>query len=256
LPLNQRSIKSIACDEKRRGEAKRDLVAALQSYIDGLSAAKERDALRETDLFCAYAREDYDSRAEARLKGMPPPIVAFEVGNLNEPQDLIGSTTIGEVLRLVKIITVPRPASWPFFFQPGESPEMRSHLLSIVQGCPERFEWLLEDPWGEWFRGQLRDCIHNCVRFKRQDYERRLSAVSEPNSFSGRRPKSGEPERLQREEFMRPILTKRTLSAIATRSGVEYSSLHRWHAGKTRLSPENRTKLARDLDVELALIPD
>jgi hypothetical protein len=61
---------------------------------------------------------------------------------------------------------------------------------------------------------------------------------------------------VQRREFIGPFLLKETLSGVATRSGVGYSSLYRWRSGETRLSPENRNKLADHLKVDLTRIPN
>ena len=61
---------------------------------------------------------------------------------------------------------------------------------------------------------------------------------------------------IQRREFIGPFLLKETLSGVATRSGIGYSSLYRWRSGETRLSPENRSKLADHLKVDLTRIPN
>jgi len=59
-----------------------------------------------------------------------------------------------------------------------------------------------------------------------------------------------------RQDFMSSYLKKWTLSATSTRSGVGWSSLHRWFNGKSRLSPENITKLADFLKVDSKQIPN
>jgi hypothetical protein len=73
-------------------------------------------------------------------------------------------------------------------------------------------------------------------------------------SRAGRQP--DETKAAQRQKFMTPFLKKKTLSAIATHSGVLHSSLHRWYNGKSRLSVENRAKLATFLKVDLETIPN
>lgn len=60
----------------------------------------------------------------------------------------------------------------------------------------------------------------------------------------------------QRHAFMALHLLNQTLSGIATRSGVMHSSLHRWHDGRSRLSPENHAKLATFLKVDPKTIPN
>jgi hypothetical protein len=61
---------------------------------------------------------------------------------------------------------------------------------------------------------------------------------------------------VRRREFMAPFLVKETLSAIATRSGVHHSSLHRWLDGKSSLRADNRAKLASHLKVTAEAIPN
>ena len=104
-------LEAVADDEVRREGAEQDLVRALQSYINKLDNANARDAVWETEIFCQYARENYASRAEARLNGMPSvePRELFEVGDLTERRDLTGLPTIGDVFKLVKRVKVRRP---------------------------------------------------------------------------------------------------------------------------------------------------
>jgi hypothetical protein len=59
-----------------------------------------------------------------------------------------------------------------------------------------------------------------------------------------------------REAFLRPHLVKRTRNAIADAADISSSSLQRWHEGKSRLSPENRGKLAKHLRVNPLTIPN
>jgi hypothetical protein len=70
----------------------------------------------------------------------------------------------------------------------------------------------------------------------------RSSRLRNPKAF-----RDDEGTGVQRREFIGPFLLKETLSGVATRSGVGYSSLYRWRSGETRLSPENRSKLADHL---------
>src|SRR5437763_1213804 len=63
-------LEAVARDEARREKAKQDLVRALQSYINKLNHANDRDAHSETELYCEYARENYASRAEPYLDAM------------------------------------------------------------------------------------------------------------------------------------------------------------------------------------------
>jgi hypothetical protein len=175
------SLEAVAEDEERREEAAQNLVRALQSYINKLDNANARDAVRETEIFCDYARENYASRAEARLNGLPPvdPQELFEVGDLIERRDLAGLPTIGDVFELVKRVKVRRPEHWPnpIAFHPDDDLEMRSVLRDITRREHESFQWLLEEPWAAWFRPQIRDCINECVRAKREEYALRFPTL-------------------------------------------------------------------------------
>lgn len=59
-----------------------------------------------------------------------------------------------------------------------------------------------------------------------------------------------------RDAFLKPHLAKRTRNGIADGAEVSSSSLQRWHEGKSRLSPDNRVKLAKLLKVDPASIPN
>lgn len=200
------SIKAITKDENRREEAERDLVEGLRSYINKLSESKDRDAIRETEIFCGYAREDYDSSAEAFLDGRPntDPKALFEVGDFNEPQILIGWPTIDRVRKLVKRVKVPRPAHWPFRHRSDDSLDMRRLLGEIAQNAPQGFEWLLEPPWATFFDEQLRECINECVRAKREEY-----ALCLPNP-----PEQKEPARLKPTVVVNPETRKRRYALL------------------------------------------
>jgi hypothetical protein len=179
-------LEAVAKDEERRETAKHNLVRALQSYINKLDKANARDAHRETEIFCDYARENYASRAEAYLEAMSPtdPRVLFEVGDLTERRDLSGLPTIGDVLELVKGVKVQRPEHWPDpeIYREGDSLEMRGVLRDLIGREHESFEWLLEEPCSAWFRPQIRDCVNECVRAKREEYELRFPAPPEAES--------------------------------------------------------------------------
>jgi hypothetical protein len=200
------SIKTIARDENRREEAERDLVEGLRSYINKLPEAKDRDAIRETEIFCGYAREDYDSSSEAFLDGRPStdPKALFEIGDFSEPQVLIGWPTIDRVRKLVKRVTVPRPAHWPVRYHPDDSLETRRLIREIFQSAPETFEWLLETPWATWFDQQLQEFINECVRAKREEYELRFPKPPEQN----------EPARLKPTVVVNPETRKRRYALL------------------------------------------
>jgi hypothetical protein len=175
-PLSKRpSLEAVANDEERRANARKNLVRALQSYIDKLDNANERDAHRETEIFCDYARENYASRAEPYLTAMPrmDPAMLFETGDLTQRRDPAGLPTIGDVFDLAKRIRVRRPDHWPdrIKFVPGETAEMKDILRAITKREYESFEWLLEEPWDNWFRRQVRECLQECVAETRKAYE-------------------------------------------------------------------------------------
>src|SRR5271168_3191335 len=65
-------LDAVAKDEERRESAKKNLVRALQSYLNKLERAQDRSAHRETELFCDYARENYASRAAPYFDVVPP----------------------------------------------------------------------------------------------------------------------------------------------------------------------------------------
>jgi len=44
------------------------------------------------------------------------------------------------------------------------------------------FEWLLEKPCDAWFRPQIHDCVRECVRAKREEYELRFPTAPEAES--------------------------------------------------------------------------
>ncbi len=165
----QLSLEAVAKDEERREKAKNDLVRALQSYINKLDDPDvflHRDATRVTGIFCDYARENYASRAEKVLTGLPAidPRVLFEAANLRERGDLCGLPTISDVFRLVETVSIEK--------------------LKLKNGS---LNWLLlEEPWGNWFASQIRDCVNESVRAKREEYEQRF-----PSS-----PLAGSPARL------------------------------------------------------------
>ena len=112
--LQKPSLEAVAKDEERREKAEKTLVRALQSYVNKLGSAKQRDAHRETEIFCDYARENYASRAEPYLEATSPndPKKLFEVGDLTKRRDLAGLPTIGDVDELVKKVEVQRPDHW------------------------------------------------------------------------------------------------------------------------------------------------
>jgi hypothetical protein len=179
-PSPRPPLEAVAKDEERREKAREHLVRALQSYINKLGQAKDRNAHRETEIFCDYARENYASRAEPYFEAMPPmdPKALFEVGDLTEQRDLSGLPTIGDVLERVKDVKVRRPNHWPDpagIYRGDESPKLRRALHELIIGEHESFEWLLEEPWDHWFRQQIHDCIKGCVRDKRKEYESRLT---------------------------------------------------------------------------------
>jgi hypothetical protein len=157
-------LAAVATDEERRGKAKRDLARALQSYVNKLDNPVARlgaDATGVTEIFCAYARENYASRAVKFFEDMPPlaPDVLFEPGDLTEFRDLCGLPTIGDVFALAE-------------------GGVRVESLTLENGS---LAWLLlEEPWGNWFRSQIRDCVRECVRAKREEYELRF-----PSSGAG-----------------------------------------------------------------------
>jgi transcriptional regulator with XRE-family HTH domain len=59
-----------------------------------------------------------------------------------------------------------------------------------------------------------------------------------------------------RHEFLVPHLLKCSRNAIAEDADITPSSLQRWHEGKSRLSPDNLSKLAKRLKVDARTIPN
>ena len=177
-------LDAVAKDEERRESAKKNLVRALQSYLNKLDKATKRDAHRETELFCDYACENYASRAEPYFEVMPQidPAVLFRIprdskrDDLSDLGELSGLPTVGDVVELAKSITARRPKHWPDgpIYRDGETPEMRRVIRELVIGKHVSFKLLLEEPEGNWFRQQLRDCVVGCVREKRAAYEQRF----------------------------------------------------------------------------------
>lgn len=173
--LQKPPLEAVAKDEERRENAEKTLVRALQSYINKLDSAQQRNANRETEIFCDYARENYASRAEKYLEAMSPidPNELFNIGDLTARRDCTGLPTIGDVVELIRKIKVQRPDHWwDFTASEGDSPKVRRALRGLQQQVS--FGWLLEEPWNNWFRSQLRDVMKDCVRDARKEYEQRF----------------------------------------------------------------------------------
>jgi hypothetical protein len=165
-------LDAVATDEERREKAKRDLVRALQGYVGQLDnpvACLIGDATRVIDIFCVYASENYASRAAKFFTGMPPldPRDLFEAGDLTERRDLCGLPTIGDVFALAE-------------------GGVRVKGLNFENGS---LRWLLrEEPWGNQFRQQIRNCITECVRTTRAEYELRFPNSVEAGDSAGLAP--------------------------------------------------------------------
>jgi len=207
-------LEAVAKDEERRENAKHNLERALQSYINKLDNANARDSNRETEIFCDYARENYASRAAACLEGMPPmaPEDLFEFGDLSERRDLSGLPTIGDVFDLVNRVKVRRPEHWPdpIAYHPDDSLEMRNALRDLTRREHESFKWLLDEPSDAWFRPQIRDCVNECVRSKREEYQLRLAAPPPKDRASGN------PALVPNDAKRRPNGPERSVQADAT----------------------------------------
>jgi Helix-turn-helix len=260
-------LEAVAKDEERREKAKGDLVRALQSYINKLDNAKERDVNRETEIVCDYARENYASRAAAGLLSQQSTDLEalFGIADLNMRGDLNGLETFGDVLDLVKRLKFKRPPHWPDSgaIRPGDPAKMREAAHAMVRGLEVSFDWLLDEPWSNWFRPQMRKCIKECVDAARTQYEEQLSSRLQthgdlkPNT--GRKPKRDATKAADRQSFIRPHIAptprKLTRNGLAEEIQIEQSSLSRWYHGRQRLSTENIGKLAEYLKVKSDAIP-
>lgn len=98
------------------------------------------------------------------------------------------------------------------------------------------------------------------ARGERIDGLERAAPGGAPKKADGTR-KSASPERVAeraraRQVFLAPFRKKRSLNALAEDWEIEYSSLHRWQAGKSsKLSTENRAKLAEHTKMDVDSIP-
>jgi hypothetical protein len=261
-------LEAVAEDEERREKAKGDLVRALQSYINKLDNTRARDVNRETAIFCDYACENYASRAAVGLlrPQSTEPEVLFGVADLNQRGDLNGSETFGDVLDLVTRLKLKRPAHWPDSgaIRPSDSAKMRKAVRGMFGGLEVSFDCLLEEPWDNWFRPQMRKCIKECVDAARRRYKERLS--SRLQNHPDLKATDGEARRpdaikaADRQRFLAPHIAptprKPSMNALAEKIDIGQSSLSRWHNGKTKLSETNVGKLAEHLKVESTTIPN
>jgi hypothetical protein len=168
---------------KRRNQARKDLKAVLQNYLETLARPQDVNLNTSAEMWGAYAIELFDSDAESYLATTP---VDIDMLFGPTPGSLVGGRTLSAVRSTLTGIKVRRPKHWPdsqsFPRAAGDAEDRRVlRKLTLAFSRDYSFGWLLDE---EWFWQEIVGTILDRTRYWLElSLSARLTTPSNTPSF-------------------------------------------------------------------------